>query len=106
MDAQRKVLDPVEGLARKGISKIIYIKKDVDVPTLSDIWRHVKEIEGMIKKELNINVKETVFMDNEDIGQIYILYRFRYIVGDGKYIGCRVVTKKGSHVLTILTVGG
>jgi len=91
-------------LARKGIRKVAYHRTEERLADITDVWVYVKRLRRVVEEELGIEIIDTVFMDNEDIGTHYMIYRFRYIVGEG-YIGCRVVTKEGRHILTVLTIG-
>lgn len=81
-----------------------YHRTEERLADITDVWVYVKRLRRVVEEELGIEIIDTVFMDNEDIGTHYMIYRFRYIVGEG-YIGCRVVTKEGRHILTVLTIG-
>ncbi len=104
MNTRELTILDAPSLDKKGVKKVAYFKYKAEFKSLSDVWRHVKFLGEIIRHELGVDYREIVFMDNEDIGSVYILYRFRYLTEDG-YIGCRVVTKHNQHLFTVLTIG-
>ncbi len=104
METQLILLD-TPSLAKKGVRRVAYHKTNETMRDITDVWVYVNRLRRIVEEELGIEILETVFTDNEDIGTNYMIYRFRYILGEG-YIGCRVVTREGRHILTVLTIGG
>jgi|Deesub1362B_J571_1020462.scaffolds.fasta_scaffold00003_623 DMSO/TMAO reductase YedYZ molybdopterin-dependent catalytic subunit len=94
-------------LYKKGIG-LIYECTEVDAEfeDISDLEELAKEVVNKLSEKLRFSVKDIVFIDNEDIGSNYILYRFRVWSNLISDLACsiRIVTYNDTVKMIISTI--
>jgi len=78
----------------------------VDCPVTDYAYKSLADLKDLSLKILaELGLKAEVALDsNENIGTTHMLYRFRGVVGEGSYIGVRVVTRSGRVLRVLLTL--
>ncbi len=85
------------------------VKYVVDCVVEEKRYEDVKEIQDMVNAVFYAvfdvkNPFKLVFDSNEPIGSSHLLYRFRYMLDNGRFIGVRVVTKNNAVRRVLFTV--
>jgi DMSO/TMAO reductase YedYZ molybdopterin-dependent catalytic subunit len=87
---------------------LLYLCTDFSVKyrSLEDVVRVADDFIKEFSKRVDISVKSLVFIDNEHIGDDYLVFRFRAYIDDydERYIGIRVVSYRDEIFLILATI--
>ncbi len=96
-----------EPLLLRGVKKIYYVRIDEkpSVKGIRDIWVLANKVAYKIMRELEIDNYRLEFLNNENIGSSYMLYRYRIYMDNRHIASIRIVTRNNNLYQIVTTVG-
>ncbi|MFZ8791995.1 MAG: molybdopterin-dependent oxidoreductase [Thermosphaera aggregans] len=96
-------------LVEEESTRVKGVKYVVDCVVDEKLLRSVEELQSMINEVFHASFEmekpiELVFDSNEPIGSNHLLYRFRIMLDNGRYIGVRIVTRNNKVKRVLFTV--
>ncbi len=97
-------VDP-KPLYKKGVRKIYYLKfsEPLYIKDISGAWDIARKVNNTIVKLLGISNTRLMFMDNENIGSKFMLYRFRIYLDNRHIASIRLVSREKLLSLVVVT---